>query len=213
MRALLTLVTVAVIAGAAPVLAGPKKIVCWNDETGKKMCGDSIPPQYAKTERQVYDDKGRVVERLAREKTPEEIEAEKQLEKIAKEAAVRKTKQDQYDKFLLQAYEKPADIEKVRDERLGTLDYRIRLTQKSLADGETSLKAADAQSEKLKAEGKEPDARLKKQLRDLTRVQGENTKALATMQAEREEATRNFERDINRFNELRAQQATTKEGG
>ena len=43
---------------ATPVSAAG--IVCWDEADGRRACGDRVPPEYARRERQVYDKTGRV---------------------------------------------------------------------------------------------------------------------------------------------------------
>ena len=59
------------------------KLACWTDDKGQKACGDRVPPQYAKKERQVLDGHGRVIQTQSREKTPEEIAEARQKEEAA----------------------------------------------------------------------------------------------------------------------------------
>ncbi len=56
-----------------------KRVQCWTDERGQRACGDAVPPQYVRRERQVFDDQGRVRQIKPREKTVEEVAAEQQL--------------------------------------------------------------------------------------------------------------------------------------
>ncbi|HEX4872629.1 MAG TPA: hypothetical protein VFV27_09970, partial [Nevskiaceae bacterium] len=103
------------------------KIVCWNDDQGVRHCGDRVPPEYAKTDRERLDAQGRVISTQARELTAEELAEKKRAEEAAALEAQRRKEAEAYDRFLLQSFTLPEDILSARDERLRILDGRIRL--------------------------------------------------------------------------------------
>src|SRR3546814_4544232 len=51
-------------------------VQCWTDNQGHRACGDTVPPQYAKQQREVFDEQGRVRQVKPREKTEAEVAAE-----------------------------------------------------------------------------------------------------------------------------------------
>jgi predicted nucleic acid-binding Zn-ribbon protein len=183
---------------AAPAMA-QKKIECWTDDKGQRMCGDRVPPEYADKERKVMNERGIVVETKRRAKTPEEIAGEERKAKEAEEAK----KRAEYDRALLENFRSTKDLEAMRDDRLSLLDSRIASSQKSLADNENSLKGLQERAEALQKEGKPVNERLEKQIKQFTRAVKDNQKALERYQREREEIRAKFDSDIARFNELR----------
>lgn len=184
---------------AAPAAAQDKKrIQCWTDDKGQRMCGDRVPPEYADKERKVMNERGVVVETKRGAKTQEEIAEEARKVKQAEEAEKRAA----YDRALLENYRSTKDLETMRDERLSLLDSRIASSKKSLADNENSLKGLQERAETLKKEGKPVNERVEKQIKQFTRAVKDNLKALESYQREREEIQTKFDSDIARFNEL-----------
>jgi chromosome segregation ATPase len=178
--------------------AGAKSIVCWTDDKGQRACGDRVPPEYARKERQVLNERGMVVDTKPREKTPEEIadaERKAQQEREAKRAA---EAQAAYDRFLRQTYTSVADIEQARDSRLAALDARLQLAEKALSDSEAALTDLRARSE----EDAEDADKLARQIRTFEASRDSNGNAVASLRKEREELVASYRRDIARYREL-----------
>jgi hypothetical protein len=187
------------LAWAAPAAAQPpKKIQCWTDKSGQRMCGDRVPPEYAGQKRDVIKD-GRVVDSVKAARTPEEIAAEKKAKQEAEDA---KRRAD-YDRALLETYRTAKDIESMRDERILMLDGRIASIEKNQANTDKQLIDLKARAEKLTNEGKPVDERLAKQIKQFERDQKINTKSLDRNRLERAEIERKFNADLERYLELR----------
>lgn len=183
---------------AAPA-AAQKKVQCWTDDKGQRMCGDHVPPEYADKERKVMNERGIVIETKRGAKTPEEIAEEQRKAQEAEEAKRRA----EYDRALLENFRSTKDIAAMRDDRLNLLDSRIASSQKSLADNENSLKGLQERADALQKEGKPANERVANQIKQFTRAVKDNQKALERYQREREEIRAKFDSDIARFNELR----------
>lgn len=204
---LIVRVVLAVVCLAASAASRAGEIVCWTDNNGHRACGDRVPPEYAKRERQVYDPGGRVVETLPRQKTAEEIaEAERRAaeDKAARDLAV---EQAAYDKFLLGTFSGVGELIKARDERLKLIDTRLKLAEKSLTENENGIaqlreQIADAEQD-AKNEKKVPE-RLTKQLKEFERTLTGNRRAVDKLKKERAELVAKYDRDINRYRELTA---------
>jgi hypothetical protein len=189
----------AALAWTAPAAAQQqKKVQCWTDKSGQRMCGDRVPPEYAGQKRDVIKD-GRVVDTVKAMRTPEEI-AEEKRRKLAAEDAQR---QADYDRALLETYRSAKDIESMRDERILMLDSRIASIEKNSTNTDKTLTDLKARAEKLTADGKPVDDRLAKQIRQFERDQKTNQKSLERNRHERAEIERKFNTDLARYQELR----------
>lgn len=193
---------------AAPAEAqSNRRFQCWTDEQGNRACGDRVPPEAARKERQVLDNRGNVVEVKPREKTAaeREEEARKQAELEAAKRAEREAAA--YDRFLIDTYSGIRDLERARDERISMLNGRLRLTEKAVADDEKALVSINGRVEAQMKEGKLPDKALRKQQRDVQRTLRENRQAIEQIKADRQALQDKFARDIQRYQELRSQLA------
>lgn len=208
MRVLPLLLLIPALAAGAVALAQtpPKKapstkgkIQCWTNDAGLRECGNVVPPQYAKVEREVIDASGRVRATTARQKTPEEVAAEQAAAKKAAEDKRLAEEQGRYDKFLLDTYPTLKDLEKARDDRLVILDGQLKLAEKSLADGEVQLKQLNDRAGKQRGEGRNIDKKLAKQIADYDKGLADNRRAVTALKAKREEIVATFGKDIARY--------------
>ena len=189
--------TLAAMLAATPV-AAQKKIQCWTDKNGVRMCGDRVPPEYSGEKRDVMK-QGRVVDTIDASKTADEREAEKRRK--AEELA--KQKQAEYDRALLEMYRSQDDITTTRDERISLIDSRVQALEKNASDTDKGLAGLRARAEAAAAKNEPVDADLAKRIRQFEKAQAENTKALERNRKEREAMQAKYERDFMRYAELR----------
>jgi DNA repair exonuclease SbcCD ATPase subunit len=201
-RSVWLMLGLAVAAGAPLQPLHASKIVCWTDQQGRRACGDRVPPQYAKQERQVYDEAGRLIETLPRQKTFEEAEDEQR--RAAELEARRKRAQEQaaYDRFLLTTFTSVAELEKTRDTRLATLDGRLGLAEESLEQNEKGIEQLKAQIADAEVEGRKVPGRLARQLQEFEQNLESNRLAVAKLREERETIRSKFHDDIDRYRAL-----------
>jgi hypothetical protein len=188
---------------AAPAMAqkAGKKIQCWTDDKGQRMCGDRVPPEYAGKDRDIMKG-GRVVE-TKKILTPEEAAAERAKKKAEENAKNEAHRRAQYDRALLETFRSAKDIEKMRDERLLLVDSRIAALQKNSADTDKGLAGLQARAEKMKQDGKPVDKKLEEQIKQFEKSQAQNTRALKRNQEERDSIVTKFGEDLARYNELK----------
>lgn len=212
MRSFIVLTVVALLLPVAASAEG-KKIQCWTDDKGHRSCGDSVPPQYAQKEVQIINERGLVIEKKAREKTAAEIAEDDRKAKEAINNEQNARKRAAYDRFLLDTYGSVKELEKTRDIRVQTLDSRIVLAEKAVADNQKTLEDLRGRAAKPPAAGANPktaDAaaksndKLKKQIETFEKTLADNTQAITTMKQEREQTVKKFAEDIQRWQELKA---------
>lgn len=178
-------------------------IVCWTDEHGRRACGDRVPPEYAKTERTVHDERGNVVQRIEGELSREEQEARA----AQAEQARRLAEQRERDRFLLQTYERTEDLEAARDEAVALIDRRIAIAEQRLASIRGHLEQATRQRAALRDQGKPVPEPLARRVEQLSVDEIEAREALERLRAQRAQLVAQYERDIARHRELTAQTA------
>lgn len=181
--------------------AALKQIQCWTDDKGNRSCGDSVPPQYAKKEREFFNRQGVVVGKKARELTPEEAAEEKRKADEAAAELKRIQEQAAYDKFLTDTYGSSKELESARKLREQTLDGRIVIAQKAIADNEKTL--VDLRGRVDKSGKKQPDKKLLDQVKKFEGSLADNKAAVAQLQQEKEKMNAKFNQDIARFQVLR----------
>lgn len=193
-------------AAAMPTIAAAdpgRTVQCWTDEHGVRACGDRVPPQYAKTQREVVDQHGVVVKVLPRERTPAEQLAYEREQEAKKQADAQVRQQAAYDGFLLQGYQNVGEIERTRDDRLSSIDSRIALTEKTAATTDATLGELRQRVDGLKSAGKPVPEDLAKSVRSYEDARLETAGALSRLKEERSQTAERFARDIVRYRVLR----------
>jgi hypothetical protein len=184
------------------------QIRCWTDDNGIRRCGDSVPPDQARHDRDVLNNQGIRIGREEGEITPEE---QAEIDRKAQEEADRVAKieeQRRYDQMLLDAYLTVDQIESLRDRRLELMDSRIRITEiilrnlyKKLDDLERSASRFAPYSDK------EDAAPIPQNLStDIDRTQSAikiREEAMDEIRAGQDEVRQDFQRDIDRFRQLK----------
>ncbi|TXH04584.1 MAG: hypothetical protein E6R07_07940 [Nevskiaceae bacterium] len=188
---------------AAPNGGTPKKIQCWTDDKGVRTCGDHVPPQFAKDQRDIYNSQGVVIGTQARQKTPEEIAEEER--KAAEAAAAQRAAEDQahYDRFLLDTYASPKELEAERDRRVQITDGRIGLVQKAIADNQKTLQDLHGRADGLNKAGKPVDDKLAKQIAKFEASLKDSQTSLDQLQKDRAATQDKFAKDIERYKQLK----------
>ncbi|HUP91289.1 MAG TPA: hypothetical protein VM074_03505 [Solimonas sp.] len=207
MHKILTWTVAASVLLASGSALAAKKMVCWTDEKGQKACGDRVPPQYAKGEREVLDSQGRVIDIKARQKTPSEIAEEERAAKAAAEEKARQEEQARYDRFLLETYNSMGQLQRARDDSLLTLDNRTELAEKGVKDTEASLATLKERAAKPSKNEKETK-KLNRQVKDFEAALVAGLKSVSSLKRDREATCSKFKADMRRFHELRKSAAT-----
>lgn len=175
----------------------------WVDEKGIVHYGDRIPPQYAQQDTTVLNGEGVVVNRVAAPKTAAELAQ-------AARAQAQELAQKQRDNFLLTTYTSVKDIEQLRDERLEQLKGQRAAAEQYIASLHERLLALQARALLFKPYNPEPRARRMPDdlAEDIVRTLDEERTqrtALATKDQEETAMRAQFQSDIDRYRELRAE--------
>jgi hypothetical protein len=187
--------------------ASAQRIYCYDDDNGRRVCSDSIPPPAARHDRDVLNKQGVVIGREQGEITPEEqreLDAQEQLEEQrVREAEERR----QYGQMLLDSYTSVEDIEKMRDRMLEQIDGQIAVIENYLESLNTKLADLTHRAQRFAPFNDHEDA---PPLPENLALDIERTESSIALFSERLEQNRqdqietreNFERDIQFFREL-----------
>ena len=187
----------------SPSRPSGKKLVCWNDELGRRSCGDSVPPRYADKQRNVMDGTGRTVKVIPGALTPEQraaAEAKAKQDAIAQRAA---DQQAAYDRALLATSARPQDLAAVRDDRLSSVDTTIELSEAAARRETVSVAELRARLPPPGSKDKAPPGLLK-QIAEFETSLAHTQRSLSEMRKNRETLCANFTRDIERFQLLKS---------
>jgi Domain of unknown function (DUF4124) len=206
-----TVVLAALCAVAAQVAfaAAPKKntkaqddtVYKWVDEKGVVHYGDTVPPQYAKTERRVLNEQGVEVGRLEAQKSEAQATAEENARRASASARQR-------DQILLTTYVSEQQIEQLRDTRLDLIEGQVKVTTLYLGSLTEKLERLHTQSQFFKpynsnaGAGPMPDQLAADLVRTINEIRAQE-RNLERKRKEQSNLREQFSADLDRYRELK----------
>jgi hypothetical protein len=186
----------------------PAKLYKWVDNKGQVHYDDHVPPEYARSDRDILNKEGVTVGFEQGEITEEERAAAKA--KKDKEETERQAKLEvaRHDRMLLETYGSVADIEDLRDRRLELLESQIKVTELYLANLRKRLTTLQQEASVYKPyTAKEGAQQIPASLASdisMTAASINNYEQMLARTRKDESALReSFDQDIARFRELK----------
>jgi hypothetical protein len=180
----------------------------WVDQNGVVHYSDSVPPEFAETDRDILNKQGVAV---GSEEGLITAEERAEMERLEAEAAERRQRQQdaaRRDNMLLETYLTVDDIEDLRDRRLELLESQIKVTELYLANLRKRLATLQVEASHYKPHSDRDDAaELPDELaldiaRTLSSIQLYEQR-LSRTRSDQSEVRASFDRDIVRFKELK----------
>lgn len=203
-----------VFAAAIILLAGwfntvmATELYRWVDAEGTVHFGDSVPPEYSKTDRQVLNERGVAIRELPREKTPAELEDEKRASAIEDAEQRQILDQQERDAVLLSTYLSIDEIEALRNRRKELLDGQIRVTEVYLLNLREKLLKLQKDAARFQPYNSDPNAPpihdwLAKELADTLDSILVYEQTLTNTRTQKLQMVAKFDEDIDRLKELK----------
>ena len=175
------------------------------DAAGKKHLGTSMPTACHGRDTEVLNDRGtvlRVIEGASTRANRIESEATE-----AEKLRIR-NEERQRDKVLIETYLSVAEIESLRDQRLDILNSQLLVAQQHIGMLRTRLTALREQAMRFKPYSEKPNAlampdNVAQDLISTVKNISVDEQTIQIKQDEKKTLTVNFERDIERFKELK----------
>jgi hypothetical protein len=197
------MVIVVVVGLGLTAASADAQIRCWNDENGIRRCGDSVPPDQAKHDRDVLNNQGIRIGREEGEITPEErAEIDRKAQEEADRVA-RIEEQRRYDQMLLDAYLTVGQIESLRDRRLELMDSRIRITEIILRNLYKKLDDLERSASRFAPYNDSENAAPIPQNLSTDIDRTESAIKIREEAMDEIRASQDFQRDIDRFRQLK----------
>jgi len=183
-----------------PSLAGFYK---WVDEEGNVHYSDKIPPSAVRNPHAKLDERGLVIERKERAKTPEEIAREAELKRLREEQQRMLEEQKARDKVLLNTFRSEDDILLARDGKLATYNAQIRIAYTNIERLKKWLETQKKKAAALERKGRKLPGKLLKEIEN-TRLQiKSNYESILRQERDKETIRRKYAADLARFRELK----------
>jgi hypothetical protein len=196
------------LTGAQPKSGQPGKLYQWTDDKGVVHYGDSVPPEYAKADRNVLNNQGVHVGFEQGELTPEQRAEKARLAAEAEQAKHQREQIARRDKMLLETYISVSDIEDLRNRRLELLEGQIKVTELYLANLRKRLLTLQDEASNYKPyTARENAPQIPENLAtDISRTAGSINlyeQTLSHTRSTQETVRNSFDDDIRRFKQLK----------
>ncbi len=196
-----------IVAGTASAAALYK----WIDEDGQVRYSDRLPAQQVKKKHQQLNSQGVVVTTTEAAKSEEELAAEAEARRKAEAQAAEEARlneiQFKKDQVLLLTFSSEKELALARDDRLDVLDSVIRLITKSIESNQQTLKELETAAEQnYTSQGNEVPGGLAQKIEHFTGKIESRTDQLLLKIEEKNRINEQFELDLARFRELRAEE-------
>jgi len=193
---------------AAPPSNTAKKLYCWTDAGGHKICGDALPPEAADRARTEISAKsgmrtGEVARALSAEERAAAATAAEQAEAQAAAEAARQRR----DLAMVESYGTEADLRRAYGERISLLDSTIKASQLGVANLRLSLTSLLNQASDLELSGKPVPAPLLGNVRSQHTELQKQQRILAQQQRDRGELDGEFTDAVARYRTLKQAEA------
>lgn len=188
---------------ASTLAAGDQKLYRWVDDDGNVHYSDTVPPEASRKERRVLDEQGMTVDKLERAKTPEEVAAQERRQKLREQRRREAERQAAQDRVLLNTYESEQDIISLRDSKLQTVENIIQISKRrrnNLRERLNSLMHRAADRERA---GKEVPKGLEQRIASTRKQIREASDFIERKHQEQKEIREDYEKDIQRYRELK----------
>ncbi len=176
----------------------------WVDNEGHVHYGNRVPPEYAKQERKVINERGRTVKVYDAAKTPEQWEKQQQLKEEAARNKVLAEKQAVQDRSLLATYSSEQDMLLAKNSKIASVDALLHLTNSRIVSMQERLHKLTEEAATYERSGKALPLSLKSQLENLRKQITTNEAFIKQKELERTAINNQFDADIARYIELTA---------
>ena len=207
---LLSVMLVVLMISAFPKLATAGALYKWIDENGQIRYSDRLPPSQVKKKHQQLNSQGVVLTTKEAAKSDEvlaaEAEAARKLEEENARQAKIKEAQDKKDQVLLLTFSSEEELGIARDNRIDVLNSVIQLIKKSIDNTQQRLDELQGNADALYlSKGNEVPGGLAQKIEHFTRKLENRNAQLASKLAEQEKINQQYEKDVARFRELKAE--------
>jgi hypothetical protein len=187
----------------------------WIDEDGNVRYSDRLPAEQVRKKHHQLNRQGMVVSTTEDAKSEEDLaaeaEARRKQEELDKEAARLKAIQDQKDQVLLLTFSSEKELQLARDDRIEVVESVIRLINKSILTNQEKLEEVQARAdERYLSKGEEVPGGLAQKIEHFQRQIESRTDQLLLKLQERKKINEQYELDLARYRELKAEENKTE---
>jgi hypothetical protein len=191
---------------ALPLLlpaASAQQLFRWEDDQGAVHYSDRIPPEYSEKGHEILSPQGTPVRVVPPAKTPEEIQRERELERLRAQQHRLIEQQQAADRVLLRTFRTVDDLIMVRDGKLAAIDVMIQVTKSNVRRQQNWLNGLREEAADLERAGKPIPDRLQQGIEKTERSMQEAMAAILEREHQKQDIRESFARDLKRFRQLK----------
>jgi hypothetical protein len=201
--ALLSSFAVFVALGNATAVAQGMQLYRWVDEQGNVNYTDKIPASQAEKGHIELSDDGMRVRTIPPAKTAEQIQRERELERLRAQQQRLIDQQKAEDRVLLRTFRNSDDLIMVRDGKLSALDVMIQVTKGNVRRQQDWLTKLRAEAAELERAGEPVTDQLQGRIAAAERSLNQAMGTILERERQKQEIRETFARDLKRFQQLK----------
>lgn len=171
----------------------------WKDSSGKYVISDSISAQQEKIGYEIINAKGKVINKVSRAKTPEELQQERQRERKLVRQEEQKEERKRRDRHLLSIYTSEQDILNRRDKRISTIDQLITIHRENIKTNQIQLNKFQKHIDNHTKKNRKIPPQLTENFKSAKSNIREGKNIINTKKQERSKIMREFDYTVNRY--------------
>ena len=168
------------------------------DNQGNLFHGSQVSPEFVKNGYEVLNEKGQVIQTVARALTEEEREAQALAQQSQQQSQEERARQEEEDRLLLRLYRSPEEVIRRRDSTVEQLDAQITALTGLRNDAQRRLDSVHGQVDG----NANPPETLLSQLENATEERDRLQRQVERVENEKAETVETAEKNINRLREL-----------
>ena len=201
--ALLPSFALVVALGNATVCAQGTQLYRWVDEQGNVNYTDKIPASQAEKGHVELSEDGMRVRTVPPAKTAEEIQRERELERLRAQQQRLIDQQKAEDRVLLRTFRNTDDLIMVRDGKLSALDVMIQVTKGNVRRQQDWLTHLRTEAAELERAGEPVTEQLQDRIAAAERSLNQAMGTILERERQKQEIRETFARDLKRFQQLK----------
>lgn len=187
------------------------KLYKWVDEDGQIRYGDHIPAQYADKSNERLSKHGFVVNTTDAAKTVEQLAEDERLAEIADQQEQARLDSALRDRVLLDTFMNEEAMILTRGGKIEAIEANIRLTNARIEKLKQKLAELNRRAADMERSGKPVPSHLTKQINEARGQIEHNLAYIKNRQQDKKIIGEQFEADIRRFRELKAEAAVAEQ--